>query len=271
VESNPYTWWVSWAVANRCTFLLPHDKSYFAIRHFGVRAGLLLDVGANTGISALSFLRLEPRLRILSLEPNPIHTRALKTLKRKLGSAFDYQMLALGEAASEIQFVTPVFRWIALHTFTSGDEQRVRDGVRRVFGERVAQRCRFVRSRAPVILLDALEVNPVVIKIDAEGFDLAVLRGARATLARCRPCVLVEIVGDAREFFDLFAALHYRLFSFDFGSDSFAEVDLTHCGDSTGERNYWAVPQERAANLPGVGERRASPESDAGDRLAASR
>jgi hypothetical protein len=34
------------------------------------------------------------------------------------------------------------------------------------------------------------------VKCDVEGHELSVLRGARATLARCRPLLLVEIGGD---------------------------------------------------------------------------
>jgi hypothetical protein len=53
-------------------FLLPHDKSYRALRHFITLRpnGLFLDVGANDGISALSFRRFDKTYRILSLEPN---------------------------------------------------------------------------------------------------------------------------------------------------------------------------------------------------------
>lgn len=250
VESNPYTWWISWAIANRCTFLLPHDKSYFAIRHVTVSNGLLVDVGANTGISALSFLRLEPTLKVLSLEPNSIHERVLQGLKRRLGPRFDFRLLAVGERPGELEIVTPVYRWIALHTFTASNEQRVRDGVRRVFGSRVEQRCRYLHSRAAVVRLDDLEINPAVIKIDAEGFDLQVLLGARGTLVRSRPFVFVEIVGQAHDFVELFDELSYELFVYDYGSDSFELIDPRDCGVSAIERNYFAAPKEHVGSLP---------------------
>jgi FkbM family methyltransferase len=54
-----------------------------------------------------------------------------------------------------------------------------------------------------------------VLKVDVEGYELEVLRGARETIARCRPVLLVEIeqrhlrvgIGNA---FDQITALGYR-------------------------------------------------------------
>jgi hypothetical protein len=44
-------------------------------------------------------------------------------------------------------------------------------------------------------LLDGEQLNPDVIKIDVEGVELDVLRGATETLRKIRPRVLVEIHG----------------------------------------------------------------------------
>ncbi len=45
----------------------------------------------------------------------------------------------------------------------------------------------------PMTTLDALDLQDVdLLKIDVEGYELFVLRGAEATLARCRPVVVVE-------------------------------------------------------------------------------
>lgn len=45
----------------------------------------------------------------------------------------------------------------------------------------------------PMHTLDSMELQDVdFLKIDTEGFELSVLRGAEATLARCKPVVIVE-------------------------------------------------------------------------------
>lgn len=42
------------------------------------------------------------------------------------------------------------------------------------------------------ISLDSLELSPDFIKIDAEGMDLKVLHGAKETIARCHPTIMIE-------------------------------------------------------------------------------
>jgi hypothetical protein len=65
-ELHPYTWTLAWLCVRHFSFLLPHDKSYYALRHFIALKpnGLFLDVGANDGISALSFRYLDYNYRI---------------------------------------------------------------------------------------------------------------------------------------------------------------------------------------------------------------
>ena len=84
--SNPVTWKLSWEAVHRLPFLLPHDQSYYALRHFIKAApnGLFLDVGANDGISALSFRKFDKRYSILSLEPNIMHEPALKKIGQEI-------------------------------------------------------------------------------------------------------------------------------------------------------------------------------------------
>lgn len=74
--------------------------------------------------------------------------------------------------------------------------------------------------RVPVTTLDAYFANraalPAMIKIDVEGFESAVLAGARETLERGRPTLLVECEtrhradGDVRPVLDFLAALGYE-------------------------------------------------------------
>src|SRR5882672_10492632 len=55
-------------------FLLPHEKDYFGLQSLlSDGDGLFLDIGANDGVSALSFRSINSRYSILSVEPNAMH------------------------------------------------------------------------------------------------------------------------------------------------------------------------------------------------------
>lgn len=69
--------------------------------------------------------------------------------------------------------------------------------------------------------LDAFDIEPGVItilKVDAEGHDLEVLRGAHDLLAQILPIVLVEIWAGGREVRELLDPLGYRYFDYDWRS-----------------------------------------------------
>jgi hypothetical protein len=51
----------------------------------------------------------------------------------------------------------------------------------------------FTRKQSECVLLDSLELNPFFIKIDVEGQEEAVVRGAIRTIAAHKPVLLIEI------------------------------------------------------------------------------
>lgn len=46
-----------------------------------------------------------------------------------------------------------------------------------------------------VIKLDSLKISPDFIKLDVEGYELLALRGAKETIERCRPAIMLEMNG----------------------------------------------------------------------------
>ncbi|TFY99106.1 FkbM family methyltransferase [Ramlibacter humi] len=63
-----------------------------------------------------------------------------------------------------------------------------------------------------VITVDSLGLERLdFFKLDVEGMEADVLRGARETLARCKPLLLVEVIkSDQRELRELLGAMGYR-------------------------------------------------------------
>jgi FkbM family methyltransferase len=255
-ESHPYIWKLAWEAVHRVPFLLPHDKSYNALRHFIAAApnGLFLDVGANDGISALSFRKFDKDYRILSIEPNLKLEPALAKLKSQ-DPRFDYKMVGAGAAPARVRFYVPSYRHVVLHTFTSGSRAQVKEAIEASFGAAVAAGTAIDSIDNEVIRLDDLNLDPTIVKIDAEGFDYEVLEGLAETIARTRPFVMLEIAwSEDDKITRFFAERDYVVLGYDVASDQFNADAKSHYSSATGHRNSFAVPREKLASLPSVAE-----------------
>jgi FkbM family methyltransferase len=250
-ESNPYIWKLAWELLHKVPFLLPHDRSYRALRQFiaSKPRGLFLDIGANDGISTLSFRKFDRQYRIVAIEPNPLLEPALKRIKRK-DNRFDYLIAAAGSTASHMKFFVPVYKGIALHTFTSGDSNEITVAIESAFGRRVAAATEMQMFEARVFPLDELNLDPTIIKIDAEGFDLEVLKGLRKTIERARPFVIVEIVpADFTEITEFFHKRNYAVLGYDIALDRFTNKLINPHSRTSGYRNSFALPTEMTSAL----------------------
>ncbi|MEO8113977.1 MAG: FkbM family methyltransferase, partial [Phenylobacterium sp.] len=94
-----------------------------------------------------------------------------------------------------------------------------------------------------------------LIKIDVEGFEPQVLRGARDTIARCRPLLYVENDRPAnqREVISLLAGMGYRQYWHTpalFDPDNFNGVAENIFGDIR-SLNLLCIPAERNTTVEG--------------------
>jgi FkbM family methyltransferase len=196
VQRHPVLWRGAWSLVHRLPFLLPHDVSYRGVRHLGLPSdGLILDVGANDGISALSFRKLLPSNPVLSVEISPRHETALRHLKNRMNK-FDYVLVGAGEARDTLRLYTPTYQGILLHTFAGVDSRNVQHALMVAFGQKVADRCVMLEDDTVIQPLDELNAEPAFIKIDVEGMGNAVLRGLRKTIERRRPAMMIEVESD---------------------------------------------------------------------------
>ncbi len=155
------------------------------------RPGTIIDIGAHDGALTLALAAL-PDMRVLAFEPlPPARLRLEERLRARFGQIpghVEARAEALGVAAGEIVLEVPVVAGVPQEQWASvvKDYETLRAADPRI--ERV------LRYAVPVIPLDALDLADVTaIKLDAEGAEEEVLRGAAETLRRCRPVLSVEI------------------------------------------------------------------------------
>ncbi len=198
----------------------PHERDFAAFAT-SPPVGLFLDVGANSGMSALSFRIANRRMPILSVEANPYHERDLHLLTKVLRD-FDYRIVAAGDRAGDLRLNIPLYRGVALTGYASvldeALEQRRTDlawWAQEYLGPGKAPEFEFSAMEVPAIPLDDLDLEPTIIKIDVEGFELNVLRGLERTIARSRPALLVETPSDVEAASAYLAPWGYRPYRFD--------------------------------------------------------
>lgn len=132
-----------------------------------------IDVGCHLGSMLQQMVRLAPRGRHIAVEPVPYKAA---WLKQKFPGV-DVRQLALSETAGTAEFFIPAQ--------SSGLSSLHRDTVPGAAN----------KIEVPLARLDDLvpEGQPVgFIKIDVEGYELAVFRGARRLLRSQRPMLLFE-------------------------------------------------------------------------------
>jgi len=177
------------------------------------RPGTLVDIGAHSGSMILALADL-PWTRILAFEPLPTaFARLQQAVRAQWGGIPAHVLLrpeALGAAAGTLSLEVPVVAGVAQEQWASVAKDYA---ALQAADPRIEQVRRYA---VPVLPLDALELDDVTaIKLDAEGAEEEILRGAAATLRRCQPVLSVEIEerhrpGCTRRVPDLLARFGYE-------------------------------------------------------------
>jgi FkbM family methyltransferase len=156
------------------------------------RPGTIIDVGAHDGDLTIPLARL-PGCEVIAFEPLP---QAFARLEARIRAAHhgaipghvSLRREALGDAAGAITLEVPVVGGVAQEQWASvaKDYAAIQRADPRVDA--------IERHVVPMIRLDSLGLQRVTaMKVDAEGAEAEVLKGAADTLQRCRPILTVEI------------------------------------------------------------------------------
>jgi FkbM family methyltransferase len=140
-----------------------------------------LDIGASIGEFTIAML--QSSRSVIAFEPRPAQARDLATMFEAVGAPVGIEALALsdqpGVTTMRVVADDPGRSTIDDHNTLSDLDEAGGNPVQSI--------------DVPVKRLDDLSLDNVgLVKIDVEGHELAVLRGATDTLTRNRPAVLVE-------------------------------------------------------------------------------
>lgn len=184
----------------------PHETEFYALTAL-TPSTVFLDVGANIGNSAISAFKVNPSLRIISVEANlslePYLQRASKYINAN-GGQHEYHLVGLGSRDERLTlFVPKIDDWYVIGE-SSLDPDHFRNEVvsRRLSGYSGHGKWSLESGQVHVRRGDALvreltlAASPLFIKIDVEGFEDSVVEGLGETIQAARPGFMVEISED---------------------------------------------------------------------------
>jgi FkbM family methyltransferase len=161
-----------------------------------------VDVGTSTGDILWHVLRRAPRGQHVAFEPIPANAAILRA---RFPPRVTVHCMALSDTAGETEFQhvasNPGYSGLKRRTYPRADE-------------------RVETIRVPVARLDDMlppDFRVDAIKVDVEGAELGVLRGAARTIGRWRPYVLFEHGRGAADYYGTTPQMIYDLLVGEYG------------------------------------------------------
>lgn len=193
VTRNIYLYQFVRGLVKRFDLFLPHEPDFAAFQFLPARSGIFLDIGANDGMASRSFRKFNKTTPIVALEPNRCHQSSLERCKKSV-PLFSYQLVGAGEAEARMMLFTPVYKGFALTSYTSFSRAEARHNLEKYLHiPHISQSVSFAENEAHIMALDDLAFHPDFVKIDVEGYEVAVLKGMRQTIERWRPILMIEV------------------------------------------------------------------------------
>jgi len=137
------------------------------------RDRVAVDVGANRGVYSYYLSKLAPR--VIAYEPNPAMAEFLERAKFP---KVEVRCKAVSDREGTAEFAVPV-----------NDKGQPQFNTGRIG----VVKCDAERFEVPTVRLDDEDLGDVgFLKVDVEGLEPEVVRGAKELLQRCRPVVMLE-------------------------------------------------------------------------------
>jgi FkbM family methyltransferase len=192
----------SWSVSNIKNNVI-HDESYLPFLEFIGGDSNIIDIGANYGYSFSSFRNLGHTGKYFAIEPLPQHSPALKVLKNQFAN-FQYWIGGVAAECGKNKICIPSYKKKTNSSLSSIDLQS--ENVQWLLRNLLTNDNLPIRFsdigltwiEIDTRTLDCLTNNeysgvPInAMKIDVEGYESQVLEGARNTLEKHHPSLLIE-------------------------------------------------------------------------------
>jgi FkbM family methyltransferase len=188
---------------------------------------LFLDVGANDGISALTFRLYNQDYKILSLEPDSKHNDALNNIKKK-DKNFEFQNIGLGNKKETKKLYIPECNGVYIGQLASLIKDEAFNNVPKIISQKnISSKVKIIEKNIEIKTIDSMNLQPEIIKIDVEGFESQVLEGGIETIKKKKPFLMIEINEvSVKKVGSILLELGYLVFTYDKSTKKLNSFDL---------------------------------------------
>lgn len=204
--------------------------------------GVAIDVGANMGQFSFPLARLPNCVKVISVEPQHIVSNLFRKMSSVLGvDKIEHVEVLVADKNGFAYIHTPnrSGHFVSQETFMTYDSK-----------EGNANKIQVIKLDDLVAVLEISPEQIILVKIDVEGAELGVLRGAERIIFLSRPIIMAELVdvflrrfgGTFGEPFAWLRRYGYRAYWF----DGKCLVEFDEAGSHRSPSgNYFFIPNER--------------------------
>lgn len=204
IRSNFYIYVLIRKVAKyACRFLLLEDGFIIlrSLRKDLQESSVVIDVGSNDGTSFAMIRQSCKQNFVISFDPVVV----MPTQKFHKHNQF-----ALGNSFGTIKLYTPIVRRVRLPQYSSNSKEEILALLKKDL-KLSSEKVTFASQEFKMTKLDCFGFTPFFLKVDVEGQELQVLKGARETIETHNPILLVELnsEGQYTQVLDFLSAFGY--------------------------------------------------------------
>jgi FkbM family methyltransferase len=164
------------------------ERDFFHFLRLIPEEGIILDLGANIGVTSYHLAKKFPKSTIFSFEPLEINMEILRRIKKRFGlNNIREFMVALGNENTTLEMVMPVINNVPMH------------GLSHVIHKDITENNTGLKFTVPMVRLDDFqefkntEKRITGMKIDVENYEYYVLKGAEMLVEKNKPVIYCEL------------------------------------------------------------------------------
>lgn len=233
---------------------LTDEICYKNLEHFLTPGNICLDIGANVGLYTYKMSKLvKSKGKVLSFEPVNIAFNQIKLLKKKYNlnnsQIFNF---AIGDEKKETQMLIPVIDNLVqlgfshIQTIKYKSKNIIKSKYNKVFYQKMNSG---YKQKTTIELIDSIVLKLKLkminyIKIDVEGFELKVIKGAIKSIKKFRPLIQTEIFyskDNQKKLLSYFKSIEYSFFY----PNKKKIIRIHNWKTINGVGNYYLIPKEK--------------------------